>query len=330
MTNTITRKIPLSPSLPFIGDSLGYLRDAPSFLDHLYANHGEVVCINIFGQHINLMLGADANKFVLLDSHKEFENAAWEVLIGPFFKRGLMLMDFDEHRLHRRIMQTAFTHDALVGYLDEMQTTAKLGIDRWVSGQNILMFDALKKLTLDIGSEVFCGQKTGRSADAINHAFLDTVQAATSLIRYNLPGTRWRAGIRGRKLLEKYFHQELVSRQDWSGSDLFARLRRARTESGELFSDDDIVNHMIFVLMAAHDTSTITLTNMIYQLAVNPLWQERLRHESLLLGDVPLTFENIDRLEGISLVMKETLRLCPPYLYCLDVRSMTANIKDIK
>lgn len=312
MINTIRKNIPLKRSLPMIGDSLGYLRDAPHFLDRLYAHYGEIVCINIFGQQITLMLGADANKFILLDHHKEFANAAWEVLIGPFFKRGLMLMDFEEHRLHRRIMQSAFTHDALVGYLAGMQRTTQVGIDRWVPGQHILMFDALKKLTLDIGSEVFCGQKPGKNADMINQAFLDTVQAATSLVRYNLPGTRWRAGIKARALLEKYFHQELASRHDWSGLDLLARLRGARTEHGELFSDQDIVNHMIFVLMAAHDTSTITLTNMVYQLAVNPLWQARLRQESLALGDGPLSFDRIDRLTGISLVMKETLRLCPP------------------
>jgi cytochrome P450 len=312
MINTIKKSIPLNRSLPLIGDSLGYIRDAPRFLEQLYASHGEIVCIHIFGQQINLMLGADANKFILLDHHKAFANAAWQELIGPFFKRGLMLMDFDEHRLHRRIMQTAFTHDALVGYLAGMQTTAKVGIDRWIPGKQFLMFDALKQLTLDIGSEVFCGQKPGKNADLINRAFLDTVQAGTSLVRYDLPGTRWRAGVRGRALLERYFHQELASRKDWSGLDLLARLRRARTEHGELFSDEDIVNHMIFVLMAAHDTSTITLTNMIYQLAVNPVWQERLRQESLVLGSDPLSFEDIDRLEGISLVMKETLRLCPP------------------
>ncbi len=306
------RKIPKNRSLPLIGDSLNYILNAPSFMKNLYAQHGEVVEIKAFGQKIIFMLGADANKFVLLENHKNFANSAWESLIGPFFKRGLMLMDFDEHKLHRRIMQTAFTHDALVGYLDGIQDTTQFGIAQWQSGHNILIFDALKKLTLDIGSEVFCGQKAGANADAMNLAFLDAVQAGTSLIRYDLPGTRWRAGLRGRALLEQHFHRELRVRNDWSGRDLFSRLRSTRTESGELFSNDDVVNHMIFVLMAAHDTSTITLTNMMYQLAVNPEWQERLREESRHIGSERLSFDDLDRLQGMTWVMKETLRLCPP------------------
>lgn len=306
------RKIPLNRSLPLIGDSLNYILNAPTFMNKLYAQHGEVVGIKAFGQQIQFMLGADANKFVLLENHKNFANSAWEPLIGPFFKRGLMLLDFDEHKLHRRIMQTAFTHDALVGYFDGIQQTTRFGISQWQSGHNILIFDMLKKLTLDIGSEVFCGQKAGANADAMNRAFLDAVQAGTSLIRYDLPGTRWRAGLRGRELLEQHFYRELKTRQDWSGRDLFSRLRSARTESGELFSNDDVVNHMIFVLMAAHDTSTITLTNMIYQLAKNPEWQELLREESRQMGNELLNFEDLDRLTGMTLVMKETLRLCPP------------------
>jgi cytochrome P450 len=34
---------------------------------------------------------------------------------------------------------------------------------------------------------------------------------------------------------------------------------------------------MIFLMMAAHDTST--LTTMVYTLAKNPLWQDRLSAE---------------------------------------------------
>ena len=41
----------------------------------------------------------------------------WQPVIGPFFDRGIMLLDFEEHRDHRRIMQQAFTRSCLNGYL---------------------------------------------------------------------------------------------------------------------------------------------------------------------------------------------------------------------
>src|SRR5690625_7156240 len=42
---------------------------------------------------------------------------------------------------------------------------------------------------------------------------------------------------------------------------------------------------LIFLMMAAHDTSTSAITTMIYQLAAHPEWQQRCRDESARLGD---------------------------------------------
>jgi len=65
-------------------------------------------------------------------------------------------------------------------------------------------------------------------------------------------------------------------------------------------------------MMAAHDTSTSTLTTMAHQLAANPQWQERCREESERLGDGPLDIEALDKLETLDLVINESLRLVSP------------------
>ena len=60
-----------------------------------------------------------------------------------------------------------------------------------------------------------------------------------------------------------------------------------RDEDGSGLSDRDVVNHMIFLLMAAHDTSTITVTTMMRQLGAHPEWRDRLREEAAHLPDSP-------------------------------------------
>ena len=106
------REAPHHRSWPVIGSSLAYIRDAHTFLRRLYERHGEVAKIDVFGIQCHFMLGPDANQFVLQNRSILFENARWSYFIGPFFNRGLMLLDFDEHRLHRRIMNAAFSQDA--------------------------------------------------------------------------------------------------------------------------------------------------------------------------------------------------------------------------
>src|SRR3546814_20736366 len=68
----------------------------------------------------------------------------------------------------------------------------------------------------------------------------------------------------------------------------------------------------LFRSMAAHDTSTITLSNMVYQLAKHPQWQQRLRAESLALNPPTPDFDQLASLTAMGMVMKEALRLCAP------------------
>ena len=94
-------------------------------------------------------------------------------------------------------------------------------------------------------------------------------------------------------------------------------LCQTEDEDGNKFSDDDIVNHMIFLMMAAHDTSTSTATTMAYYLAANPEWQERCRDESDRLGDGPLDIEALEKLESLDLVMNESIRLVTPVQWAM-------------
>jgi cytochrome P450 len=93
---------------------------------------------------------------------------------------------------------------------------------------------------------------------------------------------------------------------------MFSRLCRAETEDGESFDDQEILDHMVFLMMAAHDTTTSTLTSMTYELAVNPQWQERVREESRALDQPAVGLDEADRLQALTWVMRETLRRYPP------------------
>lgn len=328
-TATATRRVPVEPGLPFIGQSFSALRRGGYYLMELQKRHGSAVTLSLFGFKFTMLFGPEANKLVYQNAEGLFESSQWEALIGPFFHRGLMLLDGGEHRLHRRIMLGAFTNKAQAGYFSGMQPRILHDMDTWQPGEDFLVFDHLKAMTLNVGSEVFFGAAPGPEADEMNHSFLHMVQAATGIVRHNLPGTRWRRGLQGRAFLEAYFGGEIGARRKNPGTDLFSKLCEARTEDDELFSDDDVINHIIFVLMAAHDTSTITTSNMVYQLAKHPEWQDRLRAQSQALcdakGKTTLDYEDLAQLTDIELVFKETLRLCAPVPYV--PRRLTQDIE---
>jgi cytochrome P450 len=72
---------------------------------------------------------------------------------------------------------------------------------------------------------------------------------------------------------------------------------------------------MSFLMMAAHDTLTSSLTSFIGELAANPDWQSRLRAEVLALGlapGAPSSFDDLEKMPLTEMAFKEALRIKPP------------------
>jgi cytochrome P450 len=301
------------PGAPVIGYSLAVLNDSLGYARGRYERFGSVSWSNVLGTPLVLVLGPDGIETVLANRDRAFANKeGWEYFIGPFFERGVMLMDFDEHRHHRRILQEAFKRERLVAYLEAMNAAIERGIARWRPGDGFQLYTAAKQLTLDIATEVFVGTDLGAEADRLNEAFVAAVHGGQAIIRADVLGGKWHRGLEGRRLLQEYFRSRIPAKRTAGGDDLFSVLCRAESEGGERFSDEDIVNHMIFTLMAAHDTSTITVAMMGYYLARHPEWQQRLRADSSALGKPTIAYDDLDALASMDLVFRETLRMNAP------------------
>ena len=306
------RELPGDDGLPFIGYSYRFASGRLTASHFWWDRYGPVSHTRALGTSWINVEGPDACGAVLQDRERVYDASGWAYLIGPFFHRGLMLLDGAEHHRHRRIMQQAFTSERLAGYLEPMNETITQALAGWPSGR-LRFYPAVKQLTLDVATRTFMADEVGGAEAArVNAAFSDSVRAATALVRVPVPGLRWRRGLAGRRLLERYLRERLPAHRAGSGSDLFTALCHARSEEGEGFSDDDVVNHMIFLLMAAHDTSTSTLTTMAYYLARYPEWQERCRAESSALDRPAIGYADLDRLVSLDLVMKEAMRLVTP------------------
>jgi cytochrome P450 len=302
-----------SPGLPVVGHALGTMYDGLGFARRQYARFGPVSWSEVAGTKIVSVTSAEGMEAIAANRDKAFGNqGAYEYLIGPFFHRGVLLMDFEEHLRHRRIMQEAFTRPRLLGYLDAMNPSITAGLGRWRPGRRFALYDAAKRLTLDIANEVFVGERVGPEGERVIRAFVDAVHGGQAYVRADVPGGVWSRGLRGRRLLEEYFSGRIDEHRSGEGADLFSVLCRARDEDGERFTDEDVINHMIFLMMAAHDTSTITLAMMGYYLGRYPEWQEKVRAESRALGRVALRFEDLDRLPALDLVQKEAMRINAP------------------
>ncbi len=283
-------------------------------VQRMYDRHGVASCQNLLFVRIVHLFGPDANRFVLLDKDRIFSaRKPWMTIMGRIFPNGLLLMDGDEHKLNRKIMHTAFTRPALRGYAERMNPMVAAGIDGWdTTSGRFHVFKAIKELTLGMAARIFIGADLGPETTKMNAAFENLVAASMSQIRLPIPGLEFQRGLQARKFMVDFFRDMIPQKRAGDAPDIFARLTRTVTDEGERFEDQQIIDHMSFLMMAAHDTTTSTLSSMFYELAKHPEWQERVREEALAYGSDDFAFDDLDRFAVTGRVMKETLRRYPP------------------
>src|SRR4030088_2461987 len=304
--------IPGDEGWPVVGRSLSILADPKGKVERIVASYGLVYRSRVLGETSISVLGPEANELLLFDQTKLFSSThGWETILGRMFTRGLMLLDFDEHRLHRRALSVAFKSGPMKSYLAALDAGISQRVTRWrqLPGP-ILFYPAMKQLTLDLAATSFLGEGIGPEVDEITRAFVDMVAASVTPIRQPWPGTPMARGVKGRARIVAYFSEQIPIRRAKGGEDLFSQLCRATHDEGALLSTQDIIDHMSFLMMAAHDTLTSSLTSFIGALAANPQWQQWLREEVMGLGiapGAPSSFDDLEKMPLSEMAFKEAL-----------------------
>src|SRR5690606_27494941 len=177
-------------------------------------------------------------------------------------------------------------------------------------GAPMQFYPTIKELTLDLAADSFIGIPWGPEADRINEAFVYMVQASVAPIRTPLPFTLMRKGVKGREFLVDYFTRETRRRRaEGGGQDMFSQFATATREDGSMLPVDEMVDHMNFLMMAAHDTITSSATTLVWLLAKHPEWQERLRAEITAItgGGGDIGYDDLGKLELTEMAIKKTL-----------------------
>ena len=221
----------------------------------------------------------------------------------------VLLRDFADHRHHRRLMTPLFKPGALRDYLAKLNSIVGESMQEWNGSVDI--YRVQKRLALDVALCVFGGFAPGPANDTLYRdlsTVLDNVLA--------VPGPRRWRGLRARNRLRYRLHEELAVRRRRDSEDLFTRLAQQTDELGRRLSDQDVVDHMLGLIFAAHDTTASALTTICLKLAEDPAWQTRLRAECQRVldesGHMSLDWAHVDRLVLVDAFFRETLRQYSP------------------
>ena len=311
--NTDLEAFPGNYGWPLVGRTFSLIKDLRGLAMEHYSNYGPVSRIQLSTRKGLLVLGADVSKRLFLDSGQEFSaRMGYADSLRYFFPGGLLLKDYDDHRFQRRIMQTSFKSETLRSYTGSVNEVISTGLDGWNFDSSFKFFPNIKMLLLEAGLKIFYGVDRSDSTPLQNiyQAFLDAVNGQMGIIHLNIPGLTYHKGIKGRDKLRQFVADLLPLKRSNEDGSMLSYMCRETDEQGRLFSDADIIGHVNFILFAAHDTTTSTLTHLAYYLARHPDLQDRLRKE-VLAANSPMLDDSTRPTPEFDNAFDETLRLHP-------------------
>ena len=302
-------KAPVVGSPPVVGHSIQFNYDALALIQRLQESKGDVFQLNILNEDVLLFLTPSATKQIFLDPDDNFSSKhGWEFSIGPTFENGLMLRDFDDHKYHRSLLQNSFRRDALDKYIHIIQPRIDSWIEEVKQNKEFYLYKSIKQLMFNVAVELFFDEVDDTKLNHLNQLFINSIKPATTIVRSPYPMTRMKKGLKARVELLEYF-QEKSDKIDLSKETLFADLVKTNNEEAGL-TNFEIAEHMIFLLLAAHDTTTSTLTSSIHFLARDENYQNKVKTESSTLSKTDIS----DLKNGIigEALFNEAIRKYPP------------------
>lgn len=301
----------------------GFVRNPLPILLEAYERYGPVFTVRLLHAPAIFMIGPAANHYVTV-SHPE--NFSWREggmrdLI-PLLGDGLLTTDGETHGSARRIMLPAFHRERTLSAGETMLAEAERALERWTVGQRLDIYRWTRELALRIALRALFGfdpDKDDPGGELAHEFEIGLGYHGRDYLLQILRGPRtpWARMHLARRRIDAVIFAEIARRRaEPAGerSDLLSLLLEAREEDGALLTDLQVRDQVMTLLFAGHDTTTATVTFMLYELARHPHELVRLLDEQdrVLDGRGPTPAELAGGLPRLEAALDETLRLYPP------------------
>ena len=240
-------------------------------------------------------------------------------VLKPIFGDGLLLSERDTWQRHRRLMQPAFSSDRVTQYATTTVEACDRMLRTWSAGEQRDLYADMSQLTVNVVTQTLFGVgvedtalEIGAAVDAIMQQYVHRSETFFLLPAW-LPTPSNRKARRATRRLNDIVTDIIAQRKQSPGQDLLSMLIQARDEDGSRFSDRELRDQVLTLLLAGHDTTANALTWTLVLLAHNPSVEAKLHAElDREVGNRLPKQSDISQLPYTEAVLKESMRLYPP------------------
>ncbi|MEU8147353.1 cytochrome P450 [Nonomuraea sp. NPDC048901] len=327
------REIPAPRGLPIVGNAFQMPAHSPmTYFEEVARAHPEgIYQLDLLGRHVVVIHDPDLVAEACDETRFRKEINPPLSIVRDFAGDGLFTARPDEPvwgHAHR-ILMPAFSQRSMKAYYPQMLEVADRLVESWAArpGQDLPVADDMTRLTLDTISLTGFGYRFDSFDSPELHPFLTAMGGALTeamLRNQQLPfvtklkrkqEVAYRADI---ELMRELVDDVIRRRRAEDGAatkDLLGLMLEASDpKTGARLSDANIRDQVLTFLIAGHETTSGLLSFALYNLLRDPHTLARAYDEvdRLLPGDEPPAYETVMKLDVISRILEETLRVWSP------------------
>ena len=291
---------------------------APWFMVEMERTYPVLAHMRLVGVHTYILNSPDA----IVDA---FIGHGRDTMKGPGLQgakavlgNGLLTSEGEVHLRNRRLVQPAFHRDRIAQYARDMvELTLEHGTS-WSEGQVVDMQADMSALTLRIVGRTLFGADLADDANEIGESLAGIL---TGMGRYlvlgpkalRIPSPPRRRALTSFARIDTVVQRIIDEHRAMGDNGDMLSMLIAAEEDGSGFTDAQVRDEAMTLILAGHETTAMTLTWTWMLLSQHPERAEWLREElDTVLGGRAPTMDDMPSLPRTRAVIAEAIRLYPP------------------
>ncbi|XP_061351733.1 3beta,22alpha-dihydroxysteroid 3-dehydrogenase-like isoform X3 [Gastrolobium bilobum] len=310
---------PGSLGLPFLGETLqlisAYKTDNPEpFIDQRVNRYGPIFTTHVFGEPTVFSADPETNRFILLNEGKLFDCSYPGSISNLLGKHSLLLMKGALHkRMHSLTMSFANSSIIKDHLLVDIDRLIRLNLNSWTD--RVFLMEEAKKITFELTVKQLMSFDPGEWTETLRKEYVLVIEGFFTL-PLPLFSTTYRRAIKARTKVAEAL--TLIVRQRRKESIMGEKkndMLGALLASGDHFSDEQIVDFMLALLVAGYETTSTIMTLAVKFLTETPLALAQLKEEHDQIRakksypEAPLEWTDYKSMAFTQCIINETLRV---------------------
>jgi cytochrome P450 len=240
-------------------------------------------------------------------------NAMLEPLVG---RHSVLLLDGAPHLRQRRLLSPPLRGERMQAYAGLIAEIAAAEVARMPRAGAFPLHGHMQAIALDVILRAVFGVEEGAHMSALRRLILEVLEPPPALLTFvppkylDVPFSPFRTFLRRRAALARALREVVEVRRaaGGGGADILSLLLAARDADGRPMSDEELVDELVTMLAAGHETTATALSWTFACVLEHPAVEARLRDEIAGAAGDPAALAALPWLDA---VIKETLRLRP-------------------